>query len=420
MAAGCFSGIMSRIKSMTNRNNSTQNKQNSNAEKKPADNQKQVASSTPATLNFALKNTTSSNNVNAYITGRAIDNNNALFILSADGKTPYYPSDVSGTVQPFARDCAIKLGAPGNTVTVTIPHLAGARIYFAVDNTLAFYLNPGPSLVEPSVTNPSDPNIKTKWGFCEFTYNSDQVFVNISYVDFVALPVALTLDSTDGSSQHVGGMGANGLDTICDQLRAQDNQDHAGWSSLIVQDGSGKNLRALSPNQGMVQNNNLFKDYYTNYVNQVWTKYASANMNVNTQTQLGTLAGRVNTSTALLTFNDQSFSKPTTGDIFSCSTGPFENSGPQERLAIIARLSAAFNRSTLLSTDTFPETAGPSTFYKNPVTNHYSRIVHSVNVDGRGYAFPYDDVVADGGVDQSGSVFSGNPKLVTVAVGGNN
>lgn len=118
---------------------------------------------TSNTLEIALQNQTTSSTVYAYITGQAIDKNNALFLLQSDGKTDYYPASPSSTGAALAKNCAIPLGAPGNTVAVTIPHLAGSRIWFSVDNTLTFLLNPGPALVEPSVTNPSDPNINISW-----------------------------------------------------------------------------------------------------------------------------------------------------------------------------------------------------------------------------------------------------------------
>lgn len=54
------------------------------------------------------------------------------------------------------------------------------------------------------------------------------------------------------------------------------------------------------------------------------------------------------------------------------------------------------------------------------LTQHYARIVHAANLDGHGYAFPYDDVTPDGGVPQEGAVFSYSPALLTVAVGGRN
>ena len=65
-----------------------------------------------------------------------------------------------------------------------------------------------------------------------------------------------------------------------------------------------------------------------------------------------------------------------------------------------------------------PDRGEVGRYYERKVTNHYSRIVHAANVDGRGYAFPFDDVQPDGGEDQSGAVFDGAPTVLEVAVGG--
>ena len=272
-----------------------------------------------ATVAIALQNQTSSNTVFAYITGRALDNNNALFLLQADGKSPYFPTSPSSTGSPLTQNCAIPLGAPGNSTTVNVPHLAGARIWFSVDGTLTFLLNPGPALVEPSVTNPSDPNINLSWGFCEFTFNAAELFVNISYVDFVSLPISLTLTNTSNVTQHIAGMASNGLDTVCNGLNAQTASDGAGWSSLIVRTPSGRNLRALSPNNGIVLNSSLFANYYQDYVNRVWSRYSSQSLTIDTQATWGIVSGRVDPSTSLLNFgnNDLTFAKPSAADKFN-------------------------------------------------------------------------------------------------------
>ncbi|KAL9136546.1 MAG: hypothetical protein Q9175_002245 [Cornicularia normoerica] len=372
-----------------------------------------------ATVNIALQNQTSSSTVYAYITGRALDNNNALFLLQSDGKTYYYPTSPSSTGSALSQDCAIPLGAPGNTTTVTVPHLAGSRIWFSVDGTLTFLLNPGPALVEPSVTNPSDPNISLSWDFCEFTFNGAELFVNISYVDFVCLPISLTLTNTSNATQYISGMASNGLDAVCQGLTAQTASDGVGWSSLIVPNRAGGNLRALSPNNGITLNPSLFNGYYQNYVNQVWSQYTSHQLFIDTQASWGTVPGQVDSSSLLDFGNGLTFTKPSTADIFSCSTGPFVVGSNIERGALIARLSAAFNRSTLLI-DSVEPTATPSQYYQNAITNHYARIVHAANLDGKGYAFPYDDVTPTNGVNQSGAVQDPSPRLLTVAVGGGN
>ena len=372
-----------------------------------------------ATVNIALQNQTSSSTAYAYITGQALDNNNALFLLQSDGKTYYYPTSPSSTGSGLDQDCAIPLGAPGNTTTVTVPHLAGSRIWFSVDGTLTFLLNPGPALVEPSVTNPSDPNVEVSWDFCEFTFNAAELFVNISYVDFVCLPISLTLTNTSNATQYVSGMASGGLDTVCQGLTAQTASDGAGWSSLIVPKPSGGNLRALSPNNGITLNPSLFQGYYQNYVNEVWSQYTSQQLSIDTQAQWGTVSGQVDSSSLLDFGNGLTFTQPSAADIFSCSTGPFAVGSNIELGALIARLSAAFNRSTLLIESVEPS-ASPSQYYQNAITNHYARIVHAANLDGIGYAFPYDDVTPTNGANQSGAVQDPNPQLLTVAVGGGN
>ena len=337
-------------------------------------------------LQLALKNETTSNTVFAYVTGQAIQNNYAIFLLRSDG-TYYYPSNPARIGTPLGANCAIALGGPGSTRTVTIPQIAGGRIWFSIGTPLTFLLNPGPALVEPSVTNNSDPNINTFWDFCELTFNSSQLFANISYVDFVSIPIALSVTSSTGAVQTVKGIPANGLTTVCNGLIAQTATDRRPWSSLIVKNSAGQNLRALSPNNGLVRGLN-FTGYFEPFVAQVFTRFNGVDLGVDTQAGYGIVSGR--SSGNMLSLSGQVFQEPSTADIFSCSTGPFATGSNQERNTIIPRLAAAFNRSTLLSTTEIPAPAG--LYYKQSITNHYARIVHAANVDGLGYSFPYDDV----------------------------
>ena len=173
-------------------------------------------------------------------------------------------------------------------------------------------------------------------------------------------------------------------------------------------------------------NASLFKGYYDNYVAQVWSRYTNSTLSVDTQAQWGILHGRVNVANGELNFGTGDggvallFPRPSTQDIFSCSTGPFAASSSKEKGALVARLAAAFNRSTLLLAggDEIPGGASEQGYYSGAVTNHYARIVHAAEVGGSGYAFPFDDVTPTGGLDQSGAVIDGNPGVLTVTVGG--
>ena len=376
-----------------------------------------AAAATAATVSFEIQNNTGSDTVYAFVTGQALNNGNALMLLQADGQTPYYPASPSSTGSPLAVDCAIPLNASGGApVTITVPQLAGARLWFSIGTPITFLLNPGPGLVEPSVTNQSDPNIGIQWDFAEFTFNSAQLFANITMVDFTCIPVGLTLTDTSGNTQRVAGLPGGGLDTVCAGLTAQQGADGNPWTDLIVTSG-GQNLRALSPQNGIVLNSSLLSGYYDGYVSQVWQKYESATLTVDTQASYGTVTGQVSGGT--LTFPGVgSFAAPTTADIFSCATGPFSTAGASGPvLAVIPRLAAAFNRSTLLTDANQPDGENPAGYYASAITNHYARLVHATLAGGLGYAFPYDDVTPDNGVNQSGPVSSGSPELLTVTLG---
>ncbi|KAI1384676.1 glycoside hydrolase family 64 protein [Hypoxylon trugodes] len=375
---------------------------------------------TNPTIDIAIKNNTGSSEAYAYITGLDINQNNTPLFIQSDGKTVYRPTSPSDPQTPLAQDVAISLGAQGSTTTVTIPQLAGGRIWFSTGSTkLTFLLNPGPAVVEPSVLNTADVNYDIQWGFCELTYNKDQLFANITYVDFVsALPIALELLNTSGATQTAKGLPAGGLDTVVDKLTQQNSSDNAGWDKLIIKASDGSTLRALSPNSGRVMDSSLFDGYFQSYVDQAWSQYSSADLSIDTQASWGVVTGRV--SGDLLTFDAGTFAKPSAGDIFSCSTGPFGNypdASKDEMGALGARIAAALNRSTLLSDAKQPTNEQVANYYKATPTNHYSRIVHETNIDGLGYAFPYDDVGANG-PDQAGAVFDSNPQLLTVTLGG--
>jgi hypothetical protein len=280
------------------------------------------------TLQIALVNKTSSSNVFCYVTGQAINNNNAVVLLQSDGSTLYFPTSPSSTGTALSANVSIPLGAPGSTKTITIPEIAGGRIWFSVDKTLTFLLNPGPALVEPSVTNQSDPNINVSWAFAELTYSSAQLYANISYVDFVSIPIALSLTNKSGAVSTVQGLPSTGLNTVCSNLQAQSKSDGvAGWGNLIVT-YNGNNLRALSPNNGIILHPGDFNGYYDSYVNQVYQQYVSQAFTINADFEA---SGEVSSSSGQLVLNGESFAKPSTQDIFSSNSGPFTTGGDSLR-----------------------------------------------------------------------------------------
>ncbi|MGQ4515373.1 beta-1,3-glucanase family protein [Streptomyces sp. DW26H14] len=371
-------------------------------------------------LPLSLRNNSGSGTVYAYVTGS--DSSNWPGFVDASGAFQRLPSP-SSVLTP-APDYAIPLGASGSAATqVTLgDYVIGGRVWFSIGQKLQFFVNPPggdggvPGLVQPALVA-SDPNWSTNWTFCEFTYNSANLYANISYVDMVGLPVSMASTGSAGA-QSVSPLPAGALDAIASGLKDQHGSDGAPWDQLVATDSSGATLRVLAPSHSPVD----FGGYWDSYLDSVWSHYQSQPLTVNGQGSIGSFTGKV--SGDVLTFdglntNGVPFTKPSAVDIFGCASGPLYNSGADARGAVAARLAAAINRSSLLVSggDNQPDGVTPDGYYTDAVTNHYSRLVHQhANI---GYAFPYDDVGPTGAAPVDGHIQDGAPTSWTVTLGGN-
>ncbi|KAI4124730.1 MAG: hypothetical protein LQ347_005616 [Umbilicaria vellea] len=374
-------------------------------------------------LPLSFINNLSDGIVNAYVTG--LDVNNHLVMLQPDG-TWYYPSAAYATApQPITANVAIPLGGQGSTTSITLPgYISAGRIWFA-EGHLQFFVvqgGNGPSLVEPSAVNPSDPSAGINWGFVELTNIAQGgLFANISYVDFVGLVLGMILQVRDGSTQSAKGLQADAVSRICSDLIAQSYSDGQPWNQLCMTDNSGNRLRVLAPIDYISLYPNAYGSYWTDYVNRVWSMYSSQPLVINTQAAAGAVNCRVTGDNLYCDGDNRGYSKPTANDIFGCNSGPFAIQGSDNDVhrAVVPRLCAAFNRATLLvgGGNVQPSLDSSHSYTASP-SNYFSKVVHNYEVDGKGYAFSYDDVTADGEINESGVVASANPQLLTIVVGG--
>lgn len=358
-----------------------------------------------------------SGSINAYIQGQ--DTTGAIVFVLADGSFYYPPGTSSGVPVPISTDLAIPLGAEGTTTSITIPdYLISGRVYLAVGD-LTFYMVSG-GLVQPAATNPSDASANLNWGFVELTNSPTAgLFTNISYVDFIGLILGQSLTSSDGTVQTALGLTSGAVDTICSNLASQTASDGYPWASLCQTDTSGAYLRVLSPNDYISTDGSAFSDYWTSYVSEVYSTYASSPLTINTQNTPGDVTCTTGGSaTFTCEGSDVTFAEPTAGDIFGCNSGPFAVTGNAVDTAVVPRLCAAFNRGTLLLSggDVQPSLSADS-YYTTSPCNYFSKFVHENEVDGKGYAFSYDDVNPDG-ENASGELTSTDASLLSITVGG--
>ncbi|KUL82790.1 hypothetical protein ZTR_10919 [Talaromyces verruculosus] len=359
----------------------------------------------------------SSGSINAYIQGR--DTSGAIVFVLADGSFYYPPGTSSGVPVAISEDLAIPLGAQGTTTSITIPnYLISGRVYFAVGD-LTFYMVSG-GLVQPSATNPSDASANLNWGFIELTNDpAAGLFTNISYVDFIGLILGMSLTSTDGTVQTALGLTADAVDGICTSLASQTASDGYPWASLCQTSTSGAYLRVLSPNDYISTDGSAFSDYWSSYISEVYSTYASNPLTINTQNTPGDVTCTTGGSSIMTCEgSDVTFAEPTAGDIFGCNSGPFAVTGNAVDTAVVPRLCAAFNRGTLLLPGgNLQPSLSADNYYTTSPCNYYSKFVHEKEVDGKGYAFSYDDVNPDG-ENASGELSSGSASLLSITVGG--
>ncbi|KAF2764264.1 hypothetical protein EJ03DRAFT_346344 [Teratosphaeria nubilosa] len=321
-------------------------------------------SATTGGFKLSLVNLLGTSNMHAYVTGQDIDGK--LLILNAAGSNWVTPQATLPSVIYSAR------------VWLAEGYLPFSRTEHA-DNKLG--------LVQPSV-NPQDSSINADWGFVEFSYNASNasagMTADLSYVDFVGLPLGIALNDSNASrAQTKLGLKKTAVADICDDLKSKPPPDGQPWDQLCVHGVDRKPFRVLAPIHYMAKNSSAFQ------------------------------------RTMTCTNDEAVYKQPNATDVFSCNSGDFANidgTSPVHQRAY-PRLCAAWNRGCMMSAT---QPCAASAYYPNDTTpqNWYSRIVHEHLSGGQGYAFSYDDHYKNGERDPSGLLKSENPTALTIWVGG--
>jgi hypothetical protein len=306
----------------------------------------------------------------------------------ADAAGTFHAWPAGGEPPVPAPDASIAGPAAGQSLTIQLPKFSG-RLYFAYDQRLVFKLATG-GLVQPAVQNPTDPNRNILFNWSEYTLNDSGLWLNSTQVDMFSAPYAVGVQRADGTTATTGHLRAGGYNAVLDALRGQPG----GWANLIQTDPGGAVLRALSPGHG-IETGALPATIMDDYVNRVWAKYATDTLTVtpfadqpNTR-YFGRVSGNVMNFTDSSGATVTTFQKPDTDSIFGCYK-LLDAPNDLVRGPISRTLCAGFNRSDLLNANQPDTNSGD--FYQDSVTNQYARAIHAEMVDGRAYAFAFDDV----------------------------
>lgn len=357
------------------------------------------AAAVPATIPLKITNNSGRGPVYIYNLGTQLSSGRQGW-ADAGGTFHAWPG---GSIPPSpAPDASIPGPANGQSITIQMPKFSG-RVYFSFGQKLVFKLATG-GLVQPAVQNPSDPNVNILFNWSEYTLNDSGLWINSTQVDMFSAPYAVGVQPVGSATKTTGHLKPGGYNGFFNALRGQPG----GWANLIRTRSDGTVLRALAPGHG-IEAGALPAGIMNDYVNRVWSKYSGSTLTVtpfanqpNTK-YFGRVSGNVmnftNTSGAVVT----SFQKPDSDSIFGCYK-LLDAPNDLVRGPISRTLCAGFNRSTLLTNPNQPDTSAAG-FYTDAVTNHYARKIHAQMVDGKAYAFAFDDVGA-----HESLVHDGNPQ----------
>lgn len=398
-----------------------------------------------------------------YISG-VTDLSGSESVLLSDGTWQVLNAGGVPTPVAIAADVTFVV-PPQSSTTVTLPGYANSSRLYAFEGTPMTWSMVGAAsglstVVQPVVTVPGSPAYESRWGFIEFTSNHGEFFVNLSFVDFVALAFGISLVEEDGNNHAVPGLmqtlpgqpkiysnstiSSSGYPSvtaeICAGLEAQAVKDGNNWGALCIYDNtttspvpSGVPLRVLSPQDASEQGIPFASPtYYDAYIAEVWAHYTTNSLTIDTQVPwLGTsgvnktlVSCQVDAASDNLYCSNSAtpMPRPVTADIWGCNTGAFAIGAGADGVfkAVVPRVCAAFSRSTFLVEGGNVQ-PGPAnwTFYgagqDGVPTNQYARLVHQAEVVG-GYAFAYDDVGV-AGEDQEGAIEVGSARSLNVYIG---
>lgn len=358
-----------------------------------------AAEAVPATIPLTIKNNSArGEQIYIYNLGTQLSTGRQGW---ADAGGGFHQWPVGGNPPTPAPDASIPGPAAGQSRTIQMPKFSG-RVYFSYGQKLVFKVTTG-GLVQPAVQNPSDPNVDILFNWTEYTLNDSGLWINSTQVDFFSAPYVVGVRPVSGATKSTGRLKPGGYNGFFTSLRGQPG----GWANLVRTRPDGTVVRALAPGHG-IEAGALPAGVMNDYVNRVWSRYSTSTLTVTpfanqpTLRYFGRVSGNVmnftNSSGAVVT----SFQKPDSDSIFGCYKF-LDAPNDLVRGPISRTLCAGFNRSTLLTNPDQPD-ADNSGFYRDVVTNHYSRKIHAQMVDGKAYGFAFDDVGA-----HESLVHDGNP-----------
>ncbi|WP_436527238.1 beta-1,3-glucanase family protein [Actinoplanes sp. HUAS TT8] len=341
--------------------------------------------------------------VHLYVLGVNLDTGKLGYVNRTGGFTAW----TGGAATPVpAPDVSIDGPANGGSTTIRVPRNLSGRLYFSFGQKLDFRLTTD-GLVQPAPWAGGDPNHDILFDWSEFTVNSSGLWLNSSQVDMFAVPHIVSVTGGSGTTSSTGEVVTGGRQKVIDAIKG-----NADFAKSVVTRADGTVLRVLAP--GKAADAGLMSPtYLDSYITSAWSAYTSKNLTVTPFTDQPAVKYTGRTSGDVMSFTDgtgkvvASFTKPSTANVWGCD-GALGAPNDQVVGPIARTLCAALQRTTLGRLDVQPSGTAAD-FYQGDPANVYARVIHANMVDGKAYAFAFDDVQ-----NQESLVHDGDPRTAAI------
>jgi hypothetical protein len=334
----------------------------------------------------------------------------------------YYLSDFNGDVTlctPTDGETSYSLPLTEAETVIQFPRLSAVRIYFSFDKKLNVVVGEN-GIPSATIGWVKDSNFETIFDWIEPTWEvnaTDMTLgINTTQVQMFGIPFSLTASGFNADKQPVTLSDGFKAGTSRHQIIDAFKQAPAPWNKLVVSAPAGDvDYRVISPDTGMQFDDSFPRNQLDDYIKQVWEKYTTETLTASAEGV--TLKGQVNDTGNLVFTSDAgakiaAFPKPDTYTVYTSGPVPTDVSPENAGKAGVIRtaLQAGFMRSTLLVNAALPD-CDTDGYYKSEPVNQYARTFHQFGIDGKAYAFGFDDVC-----DQSGVIIVHNPQSIAITL----
>ncbi|MGA8534862.1 MAG: beta-1,3-glucanase family protein [Candidatus Tumulicola sp.] len=359
------------------------------------------------------------NDINFLFTATNPNNPTQFEYLNANGSMTVFDSGNQATDLPLSK-CFPGSVKSGNGTRLIVPILSGGRLWIALNDKLELSGVSGGGFIQPTGWTKGGPGYNVPWDFIEVSSNNPGIFVDITRVDMLGLPLNLEVLPTSKSSPWTKvGEKLSDYTAMLTQFAGD-----APYNKLVttVPKFTPHVPRIVNPSHDSAFPDvfNATKYYNGGYMNAVLDYYHGTNGITYSTSYKGLYCPGTWTASAddtdfiFTNGSSQQIMYPASlySTLYILEDNPGLQYGPGTCQYLLDKiLLQELNRGVAM-TQSHPVTDTGAFYPKNQIDNQYACILHNYSLHNATYAFAFDDA------DSQASAYSNTaPNKIELTIG---